>query len=489
MSAAPALWTAAEVLAATGGRAQGAAWQATGVSIDTRTLVAGDLFVALRGPNFDGADYAGRALAQGAAAALIERVPDGLADEACLVVVADTLDGLHALARAARERTCARVIAVTGSVGKTGVKEALRHVLAEQGATSASAGNLNNHWGLPLSLARLPRSSAFAVLEMGMNHAGEIEPLSLLARPHVAVITAIAPAHRGNFPSLAAIADAKAEIFAGVEAGGVEAGGVAVLNHDTPFYDRLAAAARERRLEVLSFGRNASAEVHLVSAETDAAGSTVRASVAGRDVAYRINLAGRHWIDNSLCVLAAVKAAGADVDAAARALASAAPVTGRGGRIELDRPDGRLIVIDDSYNASPASMAAAFDVLGRTVPEAGGRRIAVLGDMLELGEESGHLHAALADPLLENHADLVFACGVAMEHLVAALPAGRCGAHAPDSEALSPLVCAAVKPGDVVLVKGSAGSRMGAVVKALRGCGSGGGEVGEHGSKRDRSEV
>ena len=275
MSAAPPLWTAGEVLAATGGRAQGAAWQASGVSIDTRSLVAGDLFIALRGPNFDGADYAGRALAQGAAAALVERVPDGLADEARLVVVKDSLDGLHALARAARERTHARVIGITGSVGKTGVKEALRHVLTEQGPTSASAGNLNNHWGLPLSLARLPRSSAFAVLEMGMNHAGEIEPLSLLARPHVAVITAIAPAHRGNFPSLAAIADAKAEILVGVEAGGV-----AVLNHDTPFYDRLAVAARERRLDVLSFGRIASADVHLVSAVADAAGSTVRASVA-----------------------------------------------------------------------------------------------------------------------------------------------------------------------------------------------------------------
>ena len=481
MSAAPTLWTATDVLAATGGRAKGAAWQASGVSIDTRTLVVGDLFVALRGPNFDGADYAGRALAQGAAAALVERVPDGLAGDARLVVVKDSLDGLRALARAARERTPARVIGITGSVGKTGVKEALRHVLTEQGPTSASAGNLNNHWGLPLSLARLPRTSAFAILEMGMNHAGEIEPLSLLARPHVAVITAIAPAHRGNFPSLAAIADAKAEILVGVEAGGV-----AVLNHDTPFYDRLAVAARERRLDVLSFGRDASADVHLVSAVADAAGSTVRASVAGRDVAYRVNLSGRHWIDNSLCVLAAVKAAGADVSAAAQALASAAPVTGRGGRIVVDWPDGRLIVIDDSYNASPASMAAAFDVLGRTVPEAGGRRIAVLGDMLELGEESGHLHAALADPLLENHADLVFACGVAMEHLVAALPTGRRGAHAADSEALSPLVCAAVKPGDVVLVKGSAGSRMGAVVKALRGCGS---KDGEHGSKRDRSEV
>lgn len=481
MSALSALWTAAEVLAATGGTAPTAAWQATGVSIDTRTLVSGDLFVALRGPNFDGADYAGRALEHGAAAVLIERVPDGLAGEARLVVVKDSLVGLRALARAARQRTAARVIAVTGSVGKTGVKEALRHVLTEQGPTSASAGNLNNHWGLPLSLARLPRTSAFAVLEMGMNHAGEIEPLSLLARPHVAVITAIAPAHRGNFPSLAAIADAKAEILAGVEAGGV-----AVLNHDTPFYDRLAAAARERRLDVLSFGRNASADVHLVSAVADAAGSTIKASVGGRDVACRINLAGRHWIDNSLCVLAAVKAAGADVGAAAQALASATPVTGRGGRIVVDWPGGRLIVIDDSYNASPASMAAAFDVLGRTVPEAGGRRIAVLGDMLELGEESGHLHAALADPLLENHADLVFACGVAMEHLVAALPAGRCGAHAADSAALSPLVCAAVKPGDVVLVKGSAGSRMGVVVKALRGYGS---EGGEHGSKRERSEV
>jgi UDP-N-acetylmuramoyl-tripeptide--D-alanyl-D-alanine ligase len=481
MSAASVVWTAAEVLAATAGRAKAADWQATGVSIDTRTLVAGDLFVALRGPNFDGADYAGQALARGAVAALVERAPDGLAEEARLVVVADTLDGLRALARAARERTRARVIAVTGSVGKTGVKEALRHVLTEQAQTSASAGNLNNHWGLPLSLARLPRGSAFAVLEMGMNHAGEIEPLSVLARPHVAVITAIAPAHRGNFPSFAAIADAKAEIFAGVTAGGS-----AVLNHDTPFYERLAAAARGRQLEVLSFGRDATAAVRLVSAAADAAGSTVTAAVAGTEVTYRINLAGSHWIDNSLCVLATVSAAGADVTLAARALASVAPVTGRGGRIVVDWPDGRLIVIDDSYNASPASMAAAFDVLGRTVPEGGGRRIAVLGDMLELGEESPRLHAALAGPLLESRVDRVFACGAAMEHLIAALPSGRCGAHAPDSAALAPLVCAAVQPGDVVLVKGSAGSRMGAVVKALRGSG---GEGGGRRIKRERSEV
>ncbi|MFZ1416607.1 MAG: UDP-N-acetylmuramoyl-tripeptide--D-alanyl-D-alanine ligase [Defluviicoccus sp.] len=481
MSTTPALWTAAEVLAATGGQTKATAWQATGVSIDTRTLVAGDLFVALRGPNFDGADYADRALAQGAAAALVERVPDGLANEAGLVVVADTLIGLRDLAHAARQRSGARLIAVTGSVGKTGVKEALRHVLMEQGSTSASEGNLNNHWGLPLSLARLPRTAAFAVLEMGMNHAGEIAPLSLLARPHVGVITAIAPAHCGHFPSLAAIADAKAEIFAGVTSGGV-----AVLNHDTPFYDRMAAAARGRRLDVLSFGRDASAAVRLVSASADALGSTVEAAVAGREVAYRINLAGSHWIDNSLCVLAAIKAAGADVSAAAHALASVSAVTGRGGRVVVDRPAGRLIVIDDSYNASPASMAAAFDVLGRTAPEAGGRRIAVLGDMLELGAESPRLHAALVGPLLENRADLVFACGTAMEHLVAALPSGRCGAHVADSAALAPLVCAAVKPGDVVLVKGSAGSRMGAVVKALRGTG---GEGCGRGVKRDRSEV
>ena len=481
MSADQALWTAADVVAATGGRAREAAWQASGVSIDTRTLIAGDLFIALRGPNFDGADYVGQALAQGAAAALVERVPDGLAADARLVVVADTLIGLRALAHAARQRTHARVIAVTGSVGKTGVKEALRHVLAEQAQTSASEGNLNNHWGLPLSLARLPRTAAFSVLEMGMNHAGEIEPLSVLARPHVAVITAIAPAHRGNFPSFAAIADAKAEIFAGVTAGGV-----AVLNRGTPFYDRLAAAARARQLNVLSFGRDSSAAVHLLQASADAAGSTVKAAVAGKQVTYRINLAGSHWIDNSLCVLAAVAAAGADVSAAAHALAAVVPVTGRGGRIVVDGPDGRLVVIDDSYNASPASMAAAFDVLGRTAPEAGGRRIAVLGDMLELGAEAPRLHAALAGPLLENGADLVFACGTAMEHLVAALPSGRCGAHAPDSAALAPLVCAAVKPGDVVLVKGSAGSRMGAVVTALRGLSVMGGG---RGTKPDMSEV
>ena len=481
MSGDQGLWCAAEVIAATGGCAQAAAWQARGVSIDTRTLVAGDLFVALRGPNFDGADYAGQALARGAAAVLVERVPEGFAADAPLVVVPDSLSGLRALARAARDRTQARVVAVTGSVGKTGVKEALRQVLARQGLTSASEGNLNNHWGLPLSLARLPRGAAFAVLEMGMNHAGEIEPLSLLARPHVAVITAIAPAHRGNFPSFAAIADAKAEVFAGIASGGV-----AVLNSGTPFYERLVAAARERKLGILSFGREASAAVRLLQAVPDAAGSTISADVAGLEVTCRINVPGRHWVDNSLCVLAAVKAAGADVAAAARDLASVAAVAGRGSRVAVERPDGRFVVVDDSYNASPASMAAAFDVLGQMIPDRGGRRIAVLGDMLELGEEGARLHEELARPLGANGVDLVFACGPLMQHLMAALSASRRGAHARDSAALAPIVSAVAQPGDVVLVKGSAGSRMGVVVKSLLALGT----QGEAGTvQRRKNEV
>jgi UDP-N-acetylmuramoyl-tripeptide--D-alanyl-D-alanine ligase len=473
MTEAP-LWTGDEVLRATGGSGP-AGWQAASVSIDTRTLRPGALFVAIAGPRFDGHDFVAEALTRGAAAALVSRPPAeaGVAEDAPLVRVADTLAALGALGAAARARTSARVVAVTGSVGKTSVKEGLRAVLALQGETVASEGSLNNHWGVPLSLARLPKRAAYGVLEIGMNHAGEIAPLSRLARPQVAVITTIAPAHLGNFASIEAICDAKAEIFAGLEGTGI-----AVLNRDNPFFARLRAAALAKGgVRVIGFGRTDGAEVRLIAAELDADGARVRADVLGTAVEYRLNLAGSHAVDNSLCVLAAVAAAGADVAAAAAGLAEVRAVRGRGERFAVRLAGSRFALIDDSYNANPASMRAALEVLGRIAPGRGGRRLAVLGDMLELGAASAALHRELAVPLRDYGIDRVFTAGPAMAELFAALPATMRGAHAADAQSLVPAVTAAVRAGDVVVVKGSAGSRMARVVEALRALDAGNGEA------------
>ena len=458
------LWTAAEAAAACAVQPT-SAWAATGVSIDTRTLAPGDLFVALHGPKHDGHAYVADALARGAAAAVVDRPPPNVAPDAPLLHVADTMIALSDLGRAARNHIGGRVIGVTGSVGKTGTKEALRHVLAEQGTTCANAGSLNNHWGLPLSLARMPAGTRFGVFEMGMNHAGEIAPLSQLARPNVAVVTTVEAVHIAHFPSVAAIADAKAEIFAGLVAGGV-----AVLNRDNSWFDRLADAARAAgAARILAFGRAAESDVRLLDADCGADGSRVHASVEGSDVRYRLKVPGAHWVANSLCVLATVVAAGADVSRAATALAGFAPPDGRGRRHPVAVVGGDVDVIDDSYNASPVSMSAAFDVLGRAQPAAGGRRVAALGDMLELGDEGPELHAALAAELARNRVDRVYTAGPLMAHLFEAVPAAMRGGHAADSEVLAPMVAAAVRAGDVVLVKGSAGSRMGRIVSALRG--------------------
>jgi UDP-N-acetylmuramoyl-tripeptide--D-alanyl-D-alanine ligase len=456
------LWTSEEAAAATGGQPHGR-WRAGGVSIDSRTVARGDLFVALAGPRFDGHDFVADALAKGAAAAVVSRVPAGVAPEAPLLRVGEPLEALIALGRAARARSRARIVGVTGSVGKTGIKEALRTVLSAQGPTSASEGSLNNHWGLPLSLARLPRDAAFGIFEMGMNHAGEIAPLTRLARPHVAVVTTVAAVHRAHFSSVDEIADAKAEILEGVDAGGA-----AVLNRDNAYFARLAAAAARCGIaRIVSFGRDPAAAVRLMTAEPDADGATVRADVDGTVVAYRLEVPGDHWVDNSLCVLAAVAAFGADIDAAAAALSRVRPAKGRGQRFVVRLAAGSFVVIDDSYNANPSSMLAAFDVLGRARPGPGGRRIAVLGDMLELGEETPAMHAALAGPIAAHGIDLVFAAGPAMRHLYEALPAERRGGRAETSIALVAEVAAAVRPDDVILVKGSAGSRMGPIVADL----------------------
>ena len=460
------LWTAQEAAAATGGVCVGD-WTAGGVSIDSRTVEPGDLFVALRGPTFDGHEFAAQALAKGAAAVMVDRPPADLPADAPQLAVDETLEGLTSLARCARLRTHARVVGITGSVGKTGTKEALRLALEDHGATHASAGSLNNHWGVPLSLARMPADADFAVFELGMNHAGEIAPLSRLVRPDVAVITTVEAVHIEFFDSVEGIADAKAEIFAGMDSRGA-----AVLYHDNPHFARLVAHARTQGLSrIWSFGEHPQSDARLLESWLHATCSAVNAVVRGEPIQYSLPLPGRHWVQNSLAVLLAVKALGGDIVTAARALSRLRPLKGRGARAKVHltrgRTHGSFLLIDESYNASPVAVAASLRVLGAAETQNRGRRIAVLGDMLELGERGAELHRGLRDHLVANDIDLVFACGPLMGELFATLSPAMRGAHAADSEALAPQVVGAVRPGDVVMIKGSLGSRMAPIVDAL----------------------
>jgi UDP-N-acetylmuramoyl-tripeptide--D-alanyl-D-alanine ligase len=456
------LWTATEAATATGGT-NDQDWTATGVSIDTRSLVAGDLFVALRGPNHDGHDFVARALDHGAAAALVDRNVAGLPVAAPLLHVADTLVGLAALGAAARNRSDARIIAVTGSVGKTGTKEALRLALAAAGPTYASAGGLNNHWGAPLSLARLPAVAGYGVFELGMNHPGEIASLTRLVRPHIAVITTVEPVHLGFFPSLDAIADAKAEIFLGLEPGGV-----AVVNRDSPHYARLASAAKHAgAAQVIGFGSHPEAHARLLDCVLDSWGSTVEAMICGSALRFRLPVPGRHWITNALAVLAVVRAAGADVLRAAEALSGLEPPPGRGRRCELAWRGGTLTLIDESYNASPAAMRAALAVLGAAEPGPRGRRIAVLGDMLELGSSAERFHRELAGPVAAAKVDRVFLVGAAMSALFETLPKEKRGGYWQSSEEAIPELLQFLEPGDVVTIKGSRGVCVSDIVERL----------------------
>jgi len=370
---------------------------------------------------------------------------------------------LRALARAARERLHGKVIAVTGSVGKTTTKEALRLALSADGETHASAASYNNHWGVPLSLARCPASAKYAVFEIGMNHAGEITPLTKLARPHVAVITAIEPVHLEYFGTLEKIADAKAEIFAGVEAGGA-----AVLNRDNAQFAQLAAAARAAGIKrIVSFGEHGDADARLLRVSLQADLSTVEASILRQPVTYKVGMAGRHIALNSLAVLAAASLAGADLALAALALGNLRPPSGRGTRSTLKVPGGTALLIDESYNANPASMRAAIALLAEVPIGQQGRRIAVLGDMLELGPQGGEFHRSLANVIAETGIDLVFCSGPLMRHLWEALPSRARGGYAETAAALEPAVLGAIGAGDAVMVKGSLGSKMGPIVKAL----------------------
>jgi UDP-N-acetylmuramoyl-tripeptide--D-alanyl-D-alanine ligase len=360
-------------------------------------------------------------------------------------------------------RADAKVIGVTGSVGKTGTKEALRLALSRSGETHASVASYNNHWGVPLSLARCPASARYAVFEMGMNHAGEIEPLTRLVRPHVAIVTTVAPVHLEFFGSLEAIADAKAEIFSGVERGGA-----AVINRDNAQFARLADAAGRAGVErIVSFGEHAKADARLLKCALQSDSSTVQARILGADVTYKLGAPGRHVVLNSLAVLAAVSLAGADLALAALALADIKPPVGRGARSTLNLAGGTALLIDESYNANPASMGAALALLGQADIGLRGRRIAVLGDMLELGPRGADLHRELCQSVQASGVDLVFCCGPLMRALWEALPSERRGGYAESSAALESSLLAAIGAGDAVMVKGSLGSRMGLLVKAL----------------------
>jgi len=459
------LWTIDAMASAMGARREGPLPDSLrGISIDSRSIGPSEAFFAIKGDNRDGHDFVDNALRGGAALAVVAADKrDQFPKDAPLLVVSDVLEGLRELARAARARLPAKVIGVTGSVGKTGTKEALRLALSRDGETHASVASYNNHWGVPLSLARCPETARFAIFEMGMNHAGEIEPLARLVRPHVAIVTTIEPVHLEFFPSMAGIADAKAEIFLGLEPGGA-----AVINRDNAYYGRLQQKAAEARAgRIVSFGEHAAADVRALEISLHPDCSVVHASVFGMEVTYKIGAPGRHLVWNSLAVLAAVSLAGADLALAGLALAEWKPATGRGTRILLGLPGGTAELIDESYNANPASMRAALALLGQAALGPHGRRIAILGDMLELGADGERLHRELAEAVIANKVDMLLCSGPLMRHLWEALPSERRGGYAETSLALESEVLDAVQPGDAVMVKGSLGSRMGPLVKAL----------------------
>ncbi|HEX9880892.1 MAG TPA: UDP-N-acetylmuramoylalanyl-D-glutamyl-2,6-diaminopimelate--D-alanyl-D-alanine ligase [Hyphomicrobium sp.] len=457
-----ALWTWEELVEVADATAEGApSAPITGFSIDTRTIAPGEVFVALRDAR-DGHAFVGNAFERGAAAALVETGYVRNATDGALLQVADPLDGLRGIARAARARTGARIVAVTGSVGKTGTKEALRACLAQVGTTHAAEKSFNNHWGVPLTLARMPANVDYGVLEIGMNHSGEITPLTGLVRPHVAIVTTVEPVHLEHFGSLEGIAEAKAEIFAGLEPGGT-----AILNRDNAFFDLLADRARKHRARVVSFGRHESADVRPEVWTLLADGSDIVVRLGEGRIAYRVGAPGAHIAQNSLAVVAALDALGADVERAVVALAGLTAAKGRGARVAVNVKNGAILLIDESYNANPASMRSALAAMATLPRAANPRRIAVLGDMLELGTESGRLHENLKEPVDAAEVDLVFACGPNMQRLFAALPAAKRGSWAETSEGIVAPLLSAVRAGDVVMIKGSLGSRMAPLVDAL----------------------
>ena len=464
------LWSASDAATATGGRCT-TDWQAGGVSIDTRTLRPGDLFVALTDAR-DGHEFVAQALQKGAAAAMVSRIPDGLSPDAPLLIVSDVLPALHRLGAAGRARASARVVGVTGSVGKTSTKDMLRAILSGQGRVHAAEASYNNHWGVPLTLARLPADADFCVVEIGMNHPGEIAPLARLAQLHVALITTVAAAHLEAFTSIDAIAREKAAIFQGLTPGGT-----AILNADLPVTPILLQAARAARATPVTFGATPGADWQLTEARLTDDTTVVRANAEGTPFLFKVASPGRHFALNALGALAAAAALGADPVISAQDLGRWQPPTGRGTRerIQLDIVEETFFdLIDDAFNANPASLAAALDVLIAARPTDGigrvgnGRRIAILGDMLELGATEIDLHRAIArHPGLAAIA-VIHCVGPRMQALWQALPRGQRGEWVETAPELASHARSLFDAGDIVLVKGSKGIKVSLVVDALR---------------------
>ena len=465
-----ALWTSDEVRAALSPISMTAPFEASGVTFDSRAVGRGDIFFALSGETTDGHGFVADALARGAAAAVVSRDVDGA--RGTLIRVSDTMKALVDLGRAARARSKARIASVTGSVGKTSTKDALRAMLSAEAPTSASIASYNNHVGVPISLARLPREARYGVFEIGMNHPGEIEPLARQVRSHVGVVTNVGPVHIGHMGSEEAIADEKGCLFAGMAEGAV-----AVLNRDNRHFLRLAEKARGFGVSrVVSFGRDETADARLVSSDLQDSGSDLVALIHGRRIEYRLGAAGEHWALNSVAALAVVEALGADVVKAAGVLAEVKASPGRGARRLLKFGAGTIELLDESYNGNPVSMRAMLAVLSRTEPKAGGRRMLALGDMRELGDGADALHADLADAVAASGATQVFLCGPHMRALWSKLAPAQRGVHSPDSATLAGEFLAALRAGDVVAVKGSLGSKMKIVVDAV--VAASGGEAG-----------
>ncbi len=453
-----ALWTSTEAEAATLGQAS-RPFEVGGLSIDTRTLKPGDLFVALKGDARDGHDFVKAAFEAKAAAALVQRAPKDA--PGAILTVANTLRGLEDLGRASRARTRAQIVAVTGSAGKTTTKEMLRLALGALGRTHASAASYNNHWGVPLSLASMPQDCAYGVFEIGMNHFGEIRALVGLVKPQVALVTTIAPAHLEFFETCEAIADAKSEIFEGIVPGGT-----ALIPADSPYAERLAARAQQAHVSrVLRFGSKPKSDARLETVEDAADGMKVAATILGRAVQFRMGASGLHNATNAVGALLAVAALDGDVLNAAAALSAFSALKGRGAITDLTVNGLAVRLVDESYNANPSSMSAALHNLAS---RQGKRRIAVLGDMLELGPEGPALHAGLLAAVEAAHADSVFLCGPQMKSLWDRLPVAKRGAYGAKSFDIADAVVANLRDGDVVLVKGSLGSKMAVIVDALK---------------------
>lgn len=452
------VWTSTDIAAATGGTAS-APFETVGVTFDSREVGPGDLFVAMKGEATDGHHFLTQAFAQGAAGAIVSEPTDHPH-----VRVGDSFEALQDLGRAARARSEATIIGVTGSVGKTSAKEALFAALDRgwRGRVHRSVKSYNNHTGVPLSLARMPQGMRAGVFEMGMNHAGELAALTRIVRPHIAIVTAIAPAHTAFFSGEEAIADAKGEIFQGLEPGGV-----AIVPHDSPHRDRLIAAAQPHAARIVTFGFDKGADVRAIeSMRAATGGSFVTARVGERELSFTLSQPGAHWVSNALAVLAAVDAAGGDLGQAGLALAELGGLAGRGARFIAPLADGQTaLVIDESYNANPASMRATLAVLAHEP----GRHVAVLGEMRELGDASDDYHAALAEPILAARVEMALLVGEAMAPLGRALEGRVDFVHVADARAAQAVLADRLAPGDAVLVKGSNGVGLSRVVAALRG--------------------